>query len=289
VETGNSDITLPPGSRLVLELLNPLKRAVHRHNNAPRFKFLDLLKPERRTAALLLPYLDWDLARSRSGLFVTLQTQRFLRRFERALRRGKVLGLTAEIAPVGMEEWLADAVAEEFDDAARSAPEATLRRVDRWISGEAPVSAGSLAAHGGAIRGVARWFLQHTSQDRSFFDARALSKDDGWVIERELPEGSGPRVAIAGHTHAARFHDFGDGRVYVNTGTWMDLMALPRMNNEMAIKRWIDRLERGDARRICWRRTYAEVTVDGPALRVWGRGAQAERLLSRWRTRTART
>jgi UDP-2,3-diacylglucosamine pyrophosphatase LpxH len=268
LQTGNSDLTLPPGSRLVLDLLNPLKRAVHDTGTA-RFTFLDLLKPERSTVTLLLPYLDWDLAKSKLGLLGILNVKKFLRRFDRALRRGKVLGSRAETAATGLEERLADAVAEDLGETARKAPEATMRSLELWLSGEAPVGPGKLAAHGGAVRGVARWYLQQVARDGSFFDPGALSDEDREVIARELPEGSGPRIAIFGHTHAARFCDFGDGRVYVNTGTWMDLMRLPKLiDDEVAVKTWIDRLEAGEVERIR-RRTYAEVTADGPKLLEW--------------------
>ena len=76
VETGDARVALPPGSRLVLELLNPLKLAVHRSTGAQRFPFLDLLKPELATVTLLLPYLDWDAAEDKVGTFGGLAARR---------------------------------------------------------------------------------------------------------------------------------------------------------------------------------------------------------------------
>jgi hypothetical protein len=275
VETGRSDLGLPPGSRLVLELLNPLKRAVHRETGEPRFTFLDMLKPERATVGLLLPYLDWDLSRSKLGLFGTLAARRYLRRLERALRRGKVLGPGDEVPAEGLEEWLADAIAEELGEAVRRAPERTLREMELWLRGEEGAGPGTLAPHGGMLRSMARGYLQRVAGDGSFFDPGALGGEDRAIMADQLPEGSGPRIAIYGHTHAARFHDLGDGRVYVNTGTWIDLMRLPELGDEAAVKAWIDDLEAGKVERVTDRRTYAEVTDAGARLGWWGNAPPA--------------
>ncbi len=87
----------------------------------------------------------------------------------------------------------------------------------------------------------------------------------------ELPEGSGPRVVVCGHTHAAREIDLGDGRVYLNCGTWMDLMKLPALGDDAAVKVFIDSIEAGDVPRVRMR-TYVEVTEAGAALRDWAPG-----------------
>ena len=146
-------VALPPGSRLVLELLNPLKLAVHRSTGAQRFPFLDLLKPERATVTLLLPYLDWRAAEAKIGTFSGLLAQRFLRRFERAIRRRPVLGPeTAADPAVELDEMLADALVETLPEEERRAPDATVRTLRTLLSGGPAAAPGTLAAHGGLLR-----------------------------------------------------------------------------------------------------------------------------------------
>jgi len=106
------------------------------------------------------------------------------------------------------------------------------------------------------------------SEDGSFFDKAGLNGTDRAVIREYLPEGCGPRVVICGHTHAAREHHFDGERVYLNTGTWIDLMKPPPLGSDEAAQSWIDALE--TARFPSFRRpTYAEVTAEGAFLREW--------------------
>jgi hypothetical protein len=270
VEKGTSSLPLPPGSRLVLEILNPLKKAVDRTTGERRFPFLDLLKPERATVSLLLPYLDWDAAADKVGIFAGLATRRFLRRFERALRRrGQVLGPEVPEDPAEtIDEILADALADILPDDERRSPEAAARTLRTLLADYAPAAQGTLAVHEGLLRRGARWYLEQVAKDGAFFDRGHASAEDRAAIARDLPEGSGPRVAVYGHTHAAREIDLGDGRTYLNCGTWMDLMKLPDLADDAAVKTFVDQLEAGDVPRVR-RRTYVEVTEQGAALRDW--------------------
>ncbi len=268
VETGAAGVALPPGSRLVLEIMNPLKKALDRTTGERRFPFLDLLKPERATVSLLLPYLDWDAAAGRVPTFAGLVARRFLRRFERALRRGRVLAAAVAEEPAEtLDEVLADALAETLPEDERS-PDAAVRTLQSMLVRRGPAAPGTLAVHEGAIRRTARWYLERVAGDTSFFDRAHASDEDRAAIARELPEGSGPRVAVFGHTHAARDIDLGDGRHYLNCGTWMDLMKLPDLANDAEVQAFIDRLEAGDVPRLQLR-TYVEVTEEGAALRDW--------------------
>ena len=272
LETGAAGVALPPGSRLVLEVLNPLKKALDRTTGERRFPFLDLLKPELQTVLLLLPYLDWDAAAGKAGAGVEIASRVFLRRFERALRWKPVLGAVAAEEPAGtLDELLADALAAALPEEERGSPEGAVRQIRAMLAGREAAAPGTLAAHGGLLRRGARWYLERVAKDGSFFDREHVSAADRAVIDRELPEGSGPRIVVAGHTHAAREKDFGDGRVYLNCGTWMDLMKLPDLADDAAVKAFIDALEAGDVPRL-QRRTYVEVTAEGAALRDWPGG-----------------
>lgn len=86
---------------------------------------------------------------------------------------------------------------------------------------------GTLARHGGARRWLARAWLRSLSEDGSFFDQNSFNDVDREVLREHLPDGTGPRVVLCGHTHAARLHHMGADSVYINTGTWIDLMKPP--------------------------------------------------------------
>ncbi len=74
-------------------------------------------------------------------------------------------------------------------------------------------------------------------------------------------------MVIAGHTHAAREIRDGD-RLYLNTGTWSDLMRMPRLEDRVAVEHFAGELAAGRVPRVR-RPTYAEVTEDGPKLLAW--------------------
>jgi hypothetical protein len=68
--------------------------------------------------------------------------------------------------------------------------------------------------------------MNEAKKGPAFFNTKIASEDDRRIIDRYLPEGSGPMIAIFGHTHATRHLRLDGGREYLNTGTWMDLMKL---------------------------------------------------------------
>jgi hypothetical protein len=84
-----------------------------------------------------------------------------------------------------------------------------------------------------------------------------------------LPDDGVRRVVLAGHTHAAWCISLDDGRVYLNTGTWSDLLDLSDVGEtEADLVRLHESLEQGDVpRRRRW--TWAELTPSGPLLRQW--------------------
>jgi hypothetical protein len=125
---------------------------------------------------------------------------------------------------------------------------------------------GTLAAHGGLGRFLLRAFLRIASKDGTFFERSKPDAHDEALIREHLAPRAGPRVLITGHTHAARHIVLEGERVYLNTGTWTDLMKLPRFDDDQAVKQFADALEAGNVPRVR-RLTYAEVTSEGPTLK----------------------
>lgn len=278
LETGASDVALPPGSRLVTQVQNVFKRAVDAATGRPRFPFIDLLKPELPAVPLLLWYLDPGLAKEHLSAAFGLGVRTILRPFARWVQSGPVLGgagqpgaaaspmAAVQTDAAAMAAAMADALGAELSPSDRAAPTATIRSAELWLEGHGPGADGTLAMHGGLRRMAARAALRHLSGDGSFFNKEHLSSEDRAVVEEYLPPGGAPRVAIFGHTHAARHKVLDTARQYINTGTWMDLMEMPAMSDSPAVEAWIDELEAG---RVARRRrlTYAEVTTDGAFLR----------------------
>ncbi len=105
---------------------------------------------------------------------------------------------------------------------------------------------------------------------RNYFDWNWPSKTDQKIIAETLPDGCGPKVAICGHTHAARQIRLKDERMFINTGTWTDLIDFSGLSDDTdeATREFIDQVEQ-HAVPMANRLTYAEVTEAGGSLKVW--------------------
>jgi UDP-2,3-diacylglucosamine pyrophosphatase LpxH len=261
-------VMLPPGSRLVLKVLNRFKEARNSATGAPRFPFVDLLKPETPAVPILLIYLDPRMAMPAIVGALNLPPGMLTQKVRIHLREGDpVLAGKRSSSVLPGDEELARAIALGFSEEDRSVPEECVRRLERWLQGTpAPVS-GTLAAHGGG-RFLLRAFLRAVSSDGTFFDPSKPDAHDRALIEDYLAPRAGPRVLITGHTHAARELTLEGERVYLNTGTWTDLMKVPRFDDDQAVRAFAEALEAGSVPRIRQLR-YAEVTPEGPKLRAW--------------------
>jgi hypothetical protein len=170
------------------------------------------------------------------------------------------------------DEVLARAIALGFTEGERSVPEACTRRLERWLEGTAAPVPGMLAAHGGG-RFLLRAFLRAFSSEATFFEPSKLDSHDRALIEDFLAPRAGPRVLITGHTHAAREAVLKGERVYLNTGTWTDLMKVPRFDDDLAVRAFAEALEAGSVPRLRHLR-YADVTPEGPRLQSWPPGPE---------------
>ncbi|HLL02261.1 MAG TPA: hypothetical protein VK539_16865 [Myxococcaceae bacterium] len=261
-------VTLPPGSRLVLKVLNRFKDARNPATDAPRFPFVDLLKPETPAVPLLLLYLDPRMALPAIADALKLPPSMLTQKVRIHLRPGEpVLAGKRSTSALPGDEELARHIALGFSDEERSVPEACVRRLERWLEGSAAPASGTLASHGGG-RFLLRAFLRSVSSDGNFFDPSKPDAHDRALIDDYLAPRTGPRVLITGHTHAAREVVLEGERVYLNTGTWTDLMKVPRFDDDQAVREFAEALEAGSVPRLRQLR-YAEVTPDGPRLQSW--------------------
>lgn len=263
---GEHGVLLPPGSRLVTDVLNVFKQQRTAQGEL-RFPFVDLLKPEMPAVPLLLLYLDRTLAMGHLGRALDLSVQAL------ALQVGKWLRGTAKLAAGPSQEAVANtalddmaqALAQTYSEAQRKNPARCVDELIEWLesdaSNDAPMREGLLATHGGMRARMLRAFLWLASDEGRFFDRSYGSADDRRIIKDYLPAGAPPRVVIAGHTHAARQIQVSSQHLYLNTGTWTDLIAFPSVIDDGAIKTWIDQLEQRQIPRL-QRLTWAEVTPE---------------------------
>jgi UDP-2,3-diacylglucosamine pyrophosphatase LpxH len=219
----------PPGSRLVAQVMNPLKKS---------YGFVDLLKPETEAVVPLLLALEPGLAGDITRLW---QVWRLKSEADRlgATAPGRMAraGHIGTAQPAGaMPDPLRSLLGGCLDSAqlarlealvAQARPDAGARRI-----GVLDTLRDSLSLLGDKLSGLA-----HSTRMDVLFDAlRALQNDASFDTTVETPElsahvrqlaASGFRTVIFGHTHLAREVPLGEGATYINTGTWADLMRLP--------------------------------------------------------------
>jgi UDP-2,3-diacylglucosamine pyrophosphatase LpxH len=229
-----ADFDALPGSRMVIDLVNPMKA---------KLSFVDLLKPEDAT---LLPFLAL-LAPDRYAQVVTTLKNRI-----RALRvrygpdqlpkdRNFIGAPVSSAPPSDVMGPLGTGSAVDDDllalaDAAAAGGDAgmvgsTRSFLDRWVD---KLGAVYRQQQLDLLLRVLR--ALHQTQERAF-DIKAES-ETYLVPATELAQ-RGYKVIVFGHTHLAKQVPLAgratsDGTeirsraVYFNSGTWADLMALPR-------------------------------------------------------------
>jgi hypothetical protein len=252
----------PPGSKLVAEVLNPLK--------TDGFAHIDLLKPEE-TVALPLTLALWPE-----------QTKTYLKKAFPAFFAASVNDMRARLAaifngkskhfgppppagstaPPAPEDLLAKALAQSFGASDASAltlatllahergpgafsralaaepaqgktfagsPEGgVIDRALRAASNKANVIKRALKeaakdAAGNALQATA----EHMNRWSSLWSLEEPDNLDLWVRRTFDDEADDAVVIVAGHTHLARAVSYPDGYYYLNTGTWANLMRIP--------------------------------------------------------------
>lgn len=217
------DFPPQPGSRLVAEVMNPIKA---------RYAFVDLLKPETSGVLPILAVLDPAIWR-RAGRAIA-DGARAAWRQGRLGPEGPSSGefinasMAAAASPRG-SELIGSASPRQEHPAAAGLPfpdEDAISLADQ-------LARGAKSEQISAIRDVElglllRAFRARRDKDESGFDVgqeAALYRKPAEALARR-----GYRVIVFGHTHHAkvlRFATPGGEATYLNSGTWADLMRLP--------------------------------------------------------------
>jgi UDP-2,3-diacylglucosamine pyrophosphatase LpxH len=191
-----------PGSLLVIDVMNRIKQM---------YPWVDLLKPETEGLLKLLRVF---------GAVAPLDAIKSLRQATRMAERW--LQYDADGLPTDQEyvnyqsltkghgsfdeELVATATApgakDELDDLAR-AVKVELQLPD-----------------------VLKAFRHRAAKDATTFH---IDTESATYLKpaKALTGGEGPRVVVFGHTHLAKSLDLGNGALYLNTGTWADLIRVP--------------------------------------------------------------
>ncbi|MCB9759564.1 MAG: hypothetical protein H6739_06960 [Alphaproteobacteria bacterium] len=235
----------PPGSALVVEVMNPLKQ---------QYRFIDLLKPEEEAVIPVLVALDpYRMDKATSALGRVREYASLARRLVElrviAERRSDSLDPLAvsgwmDTPAVGLDALQASGTLEEPEEqpsidallieiAALSHPEGA-EQPDILGDGLSGMRV-SGALQQSARVGLARASQRHRGLRRALL---ALRETYGRTFDVGIEEphyleaaaslaGEDGRLVVFGHTHLAKQIPLAGGGLYLNTGTWCPVIRLP--------------------------------------------------------------
>lgn len=253
-ETGANNFSYPPGTKLVYETMNEFK---------DQLKFVDLLKPEMPAVALLLialrPLMSARKVPKTALIAIDSLGNAAIGAIRRVVSGGAILG---EKRPV--EDQLEEFFWRELPDEKLSA-----WAVEHFLEGE-ETAEGTL---GGTFEKVRLWFVSWALQKLARFQAKQRGPqfylDDH--PENIAAKGAKTRfegdvkVVVFGHTHEALKTEF-DDRVYVNSGTWANLVELPQDAGPDMLK-WLQDLADNKFEKTAFP-TFVQITPTGQGVDV---------------------
>jgi len=254
-EMGTKEFSYPPGTKLVYDIMNDFKE---------EFRFVDLLKPEMPAVVLILLALKpFMTALGIPGITVNLMGA-VSNSVEAVLRRkfgGEPLGAkpSAEV-PDSDADALETLLSRTFPD--EKPPKSW--QMETFLSGNEEPGAAPNPTLGPRFTKVRLWLLSWALQGLARFQAikqgKAIFNNDhpnnpAAIGARTRLEGD-VKVVVFGHTHEALKTEFTEG-LYVNSGTWADMVALPQNGREEMLK-WLDAVAHNDFERTAYP-TYIKI------------------------------
>ncbi len=249
-ETPSHHLDPSPGSRLVAEVLNPIKR---------RYPFVDLLKPQGELTALLLFAFEPSLARHVEHIASILRGARLHGADRRSTHHAR-----SQIEH--HDDELAAAFGQSY--ATLRAPHGHVPLHD-WLDLVVERDHSGIAARLERGEPVPHHQLQaiRLALHRLLLDDRSAAPDgpvghQGEEAARILAASGGViETVVMGHTHLARHVGPADRAGYVNTGTWADVVRVPKaaMEDDGALQAFL--LELHEDRRPEVPATYADVRL----------------------------
>lgn len=226
-----SDFDVAPGSQMVEKFVNQLK---------VEYPFIDLLKPETKILPLVLSALEPSLKRDVKRLFGVFSL--WSEQWRRTRNWLPSVGKESEklIASTNIKSGLPQSLVDAFRDELSGADD-TERRISvrqRWQVVVEKIRPESIAQkiHKNEPIGSKQLKRVQLSLARALEGDRTFDDDSpegpyADAARRMLfvngTDGRRPKVVVMGHTHLIRQIDFKEGRYYLNTGTWVDLIKVP--------------------------------------------------------------
>ncbi len=204
----------PAGSQLVKNVMNPIKQD---------YPFVDLLKPEGKAMVPILAVLH-PAALQEIGSLSMLAAKSLQVRFD-----GN--GIPRDQQNIGSPALDAGAADPQLLLARRLAgvPDSSNISAMGELKGLIERIAGNLSekARDWEIGKLLEALKNFASEQREAFDVN--SEDETYLRPARAAMDRGYKAVIYGHTHLVkRVRREGDGALYLNTGTWADLMKLPQ-------------------------------------------------------------
>lgn len=260
---GDETVALPPGSKLVLDVINPYRRA-QEADGQPRFPFIDLL-PSEMAVVLALLYLDPQLAMRRLNAVLGAGSRVLARLVEQRLApRQSLLGNGGGAADTTPLDGVAAALVDGMDDTERAAPLIMATDLRTYLDHTPSARDGLLAGGQGRIR---RMVLRAFCRALAAGHSAVLPSEPDELAKQVLGTWGRNGIVLTGHTHAAK-HIVHENGVYLNTGTWQDRLQVPTTLDETSVADWLGRLQRDELPR--WRGCpVAHIDADGARLLHW--------------------
>lgn len=256
---GDHEVPLPPGSRLVLDAINPYRRARDAKGHL-RFPFIDLL-PSDLAVATAVSILDPRLAGERLFCALGIGFGALIRRLRQQLRPHQLLGPQSgpatekDESALAVQSWLDElteplAIAVNQGAPTEQGQNLLVLQLSDYLESPPEPAPAHLLTHpaqapllnGG---GAPQWLLFKAlacfiEKGRDAFrpnayDALSLRSTELW------PDAD---VIVTGHTHAAKSLARLDHRTqtYLNTGTWLDLTPMPINTSREELQIWLNRM-----------------------------------------------
>jgi UDP-2,3-diacylglucosamine pyrophosphatase LpxH len=246
-----------PGSQLVIDVMNPLKED---------YSFVDLLKPED---AGVLPILAALGAANLSAKW----------KFMKEYRNSQSVDFDEEYQPKD-GTYDSEIRPEELD----------LYKLAQDIAAGGDVSqastfslAGAREAVGEMVRALRRAGLKRAFQSNlvrnAHGDAFELSEErTEYITAAKAARKRGFKTIVFGHTHLPKSVPLDEGGLYLNTGTWADVIRVPKAVwgddfklADVTLNAFVDDLESDNVSR--WRRsmpTYARIEMEDESVKKAG-------------------
>lgn len=250
---GDATVPMPPGSRLVCQVINPFRRA-KTPDGKRRFPFIDRL-PSDQAVVLAIMLLDPRLAGKRLKDALGIGAAALVRKalmMSGTARPKLSVGVPPALAAAGGLSWIDELVRHVADTAASEPAGATgvapvvEHELDAYFAGQGadvPRRSDALAGGEGAVRGLLwRALARVLASTRDGFRAHTADR----LAQRMISSAQAGTVTITGHTHAAKAVIAADGTTYLNTGTWLDQVLPPADPDASNLPDWLARLQRDE-------------------------------------------